>query len=262
MPILPPLPAGPVSTAPLGIPGSCASALDIIKAAMRSLGVLASGEEPDGNEAQDSLIAANQMLDAFNGDGLTIFTISIKDFPLTSSKQIYTLGIGGDFNFPRPAYIDRASIVILSNPNVPLEYPIPMYSTQNWQEQVPIKNVPGNLPLLIYDDGGFPLRTLTFWPVASDNTSFRMYAWQPLTQFSGLSTVACYPPGYQEAIRFNLALRLAPDFQVPVSPELAMLASTSLGLIKAHNPDDTQLRSDLHSSSTPSRMRSELFNIP
>lgn len=246
----------------MAIPGSTASALDIIKGALRSINVLASGEEPTGDEAQDALVILNQMLDTWSADGLNIFTEGITDFPLVSSQQIYTLGSGGDFNIPRPAEIDRAAIVILSNPVQPLEYPIPIYTTQDWADKVPIKNVPGNLPLLVYDDGGFPLRTLTFWPVASDNTLFRLYAWQLLTQFTNLTTINGYPPGYQSAIRNNLAISLASEFGASVTPETEMLAVTTLASIKRANADDTQLRSDLGSSYDSSRMRTELFNIP
>jgi hypothetical protein len=244
------------------IPGSTSTALELIKGALRNINVLSSGEEPSSEEGQDSLVILNQMIDGYNGDGLMIFTTEIDDFPLTSNKQIYTLGSGGDFNIPRPAFLDRASIVILSNPAQPLEYPIPIYTTQDWQEKVPVKNVPGNLPLLIYDDGGFPLRTLTFWPVAADNVKFRLYSWQKLIQFTTLQQSAAYPEGYLEAFRYNLAVRLAPEFGASVSPETALLAVSTLARIKSNNADDTQLRSDLSGSSTPSRMRSELFNIP
>lgn len=244
------------------IPGSTANALDIIRHAMLDLQAVDAEQPVNATEAQDCLVRLNRMIDTWNGDGLMIFTIAIQDFPLISNKQIYTLGPGGDFNTARPATIDRASIVILSNPSQPLEYPIPMYSTQNWQEQVPIKNVPGNLPLAVYDDGGSPLRSLTFWPVASDNTLFRLYPWQQLTQFSDLQTVVSFPPGYLEALQSNLAIRIAPMFRAEVAPETAMLAVSSVARIKSNNADDTQLRSDLRTSASASHMRSELFNIP
>jgi hypothetical protein len=132
------------------------SASDLIRRAMLTLGVLGSGETPEADEASDALDTLNDMLDAWDSDGLMIYTTRIDDFPITSAKQLYTLGSGGDFNIDRPAVIDRASIVILSNPAQPLEYPIPVYTTQDWQEKVPIKNSPGNIPLLVYDDGGLP----------------------------------------------------------------------------------------------------------
>ena len=236
--------------------------MDFIRRAMLSILVLGSGETPTQAEAQDGLATLGDMLDVWDSDGLMIFTTQITDFPLTGAKQTYTLGAGGDFDMDRPAFIDRASIVLLSNPAQPLEYPIPVYTTQDWQEKVPIKNSPGNLPLLVYDDGAFPLRNLTFWPFATDNTTFRLYSWQRLSKFTDLTTAIAFPPTYAEAIRFNLAVRLAPEFGVSVSPEVASLAASSLAALKASNPDETKLRSDLRGSATGSRLRSELFNIP
>lgn len=255
MPIVPP-------ETPPPIPGSTATGLELIKGALRGLQVLASGEEPSGEEAQDALVIANEMLDAMNGDGFMVFTTDTNDFPLSASKQVYTLGSNGDFNIPRPAQIDRAGIVILANPAQPIEYPIPIYTTQDWADKVPVKNVPGNLPLLVYDDCDFPLRSLTFWPLASDNILFRLYSWQQLLQFSDLDTENAYPPGYLEALRYNLMVRLAANGFGILSQEAAALSVSSLARVKSSNADDVQLRSDLSSSNSASRMRSELFNIP
>jgi hypothetical protein len=236
--------------------------LDFIRQAMLAIGVLGSGEVPTADESSDALLMANLMIDTWNADGFMIFTTRIDDFALSGAKQIYTLGAGGDFDMDRPAEISGASIVLLSNPAQPLEYPIPVYTTQDWQEKVPIKNSPGNIPLLVYDDGGFPLRTLTFWPFASDNTKFRCYSWQQLSKFADLVTAYSFPPGYAEMFVWNLAVRLAPQFGAAVSQEVATMALMTLAGVKSSNPDDTQLRSDLRGSYTASRMRSELFNIP
>lgn len=247
----------------MSIPGGQSSALDFIKAALRQINVLASGEEPTGDEGQDCLVVLNQMLDLWNADGLMIFAIEQNDFPLIADQQVYTLGEGGDFNIPRPKYIDRASIIISPNTAQPIEYPIPIFTTQDWQEKVPVKNVDGNLPLLVYDDGDFPLRQLTFWPSASDQTVFRIYAYRPLTQFQNLQQVTAYPPGYAEAITSNLAVRLAALFPpASVSPQLAVIAMNALSVIRQVNADDTQLRSDIMAEGTASRMRAEMFGIP
>lgn len=243
------------------IPGAQNSALDFIKAALRNLNVLASGEESTGDEGQDCLVALNQLIDTWNADGLTMFTTETNDFPLTANKQTYTLGDGGDFNMTRPKDIYRASVVIQGAQ--PIEYPIPIFTTQDWRDRVPVKNTSGNLPLIVYDDGDFPLRLLTFWPSASDTTIFRIYSDQPLTQFSTLKQIASYPPGYAEAITSNLAVRLAALFPpAQVSAATAAIAIESLATLKLNNADDTQLRSDIMSEGTASRMRAEMFGIP
>ena len=248
----------------MGFPGSTSTGLDLIRDGLTALNVIADGEQPSSSDSSRGLVILNQMLDTFNGDGLMLFSEQIDDFPLTSNQQIYSYGLGGDFNKPRPTFIDRASIVILSNPAQPLEYPIPIYTVQNWQELVPIKNVPGNLPLLIYDDGSFPLRNITFWPVASDQTLFRSYTWSKLQQYLDLLTPIGFPEGYQECFALNLAVRLQARLYptAPLSQATIALAQSTMGQLKTNNADDTQLRSDLSTQNTPSRMRSELFNIP
>ena len=247
----------------MSIPGQQATALDFIKAALRNLNVLASGEEPTGTEGQDCLVALNQMLDTWSADGLTIFTITIEDFPLIASQQTYTYGENGDFNSDRPIFIERASIVMSPNGAQPIEYPIPIYTSQDWQEMVPVKNTTGNLPLLIYDDGAFPQRNITFWPNATDNVLVRFYREQKLTQFTKLGQLAAYPPGYMEAITYNLAVRLGALFPpAQASATTALLAIQTLAQVKINNADDTKLRSDIMGQGTPSRMRAEMFGIP
>ena len=87
------------------------NALQIISAAMRNTNALASGETPTSAEAQDSLSLLNQMMDSWSAERLMVFTINIQQFVLIPGQQTYTLGTGGDFNYPRPAQIDRASVI-------------------------------------------------------------------------------------------------------------------------------------------------------
>lgn len=245
------------------IPGSSYSGLELIKAGLRSLNVLAAGEEPTGAEAQDGLVTLNLMLNTFCGDGLMLFTEGSDDFPLIASQQTYTYGTGGDFDKPRPSYIDRCSAVILSNPAQPIEYPLKQFTTQEWQEQVPVKTVAGNLPLAIYDDGSFPLRNITFWPLASDNVVFRSYTMQKLTQFADLQQVASFPEGYLEAFKHNLTIRLAVDYPgAPLSPVTIGLAASTLAQIKSNNADDVQLRSDIAPVvDSAQQTRAQMFGI-
>jgi len=238
------------------------SAQDIIKSALRLINALASGENPTGTEAEDALIVLNQMIDSFNAESLMIFTESIQDFAFIPEQQTYKLGTGGDFNAPRPAKIDRASVILVTNPVNPIEIPIVIYSDQDWQ-QVTLKTIDTTYPLSMYDDGAFPFRNLSFWPIPRDNSStFRMYSWSPLSQFPDLATKLSFPPAYFELIRYNLAVRLAPEFQAPLRPEVSGLALSSLAKVKAMNAKNDTLTSDLGVGRLSSKVRNELFGIP
>lgn len=205
---------------------------------MRLIGALASGETPTGAEASDALMALNQMLDAWAADRLMVFTITINEFALIPSQQVYTYGVGGNFNAPRPARIDRISIVSLTNPAQPLELPIDYYTDWDWQ-QVPVKNIQTTLPQAVYDDQAFPFRNLSFWPIPTVVVNTRIYHWTQLTQYANLTTDNTYPPGYLEALRYNLAMRLMAEFPGGFDPVMsattAPLAVEALARVKSMN---------------------------
>lgn len=213
-------------------------ALDLISSSMRLIGALASGETPTNSEAQDSLLCLNQMLDSWAADRLMVFTITIDEFALVPGQQVYTYGAGGNFNAARPARIDRVSIVSLTNPDQPLELPIDYLTDLDWQ-QYPIKNIQTTLPQAVYDDQAFPLRNISFWPIPTIVVNTRFYHWTQLLSFANLTTDNSYPPGYIEALRYNLALRLMAEFPGGYDPIMsqttAALAVESLARVKSIN---------------------------
>lgn len=247
-------------------PGTSLSAIKLISSALRLIGVIASGETAPADAANDSLEVLNMMIDGWNADRLTIYTIAINDFPFVANKQTYTLGTGGDFNIPRPPEITGASVVLLTNPGQPLERPLRIAINEKEWQDVSLKAVVSTFALIMYDDGAFPLRNLSFWPIPQEVDNFRLYSWQPLAQWSSLATVLTFPPGYYEAIRYNLAVRLAEEFNAPQSPGIVALANSSLAKIKTANIPMNKLKCDeaYVGTSDPglTNYRSELFNIP
>jgi hypothetical protein len=258
------------------------TAMDLITSALRLIGVLASGEQPDISDANDCLMVLNQMLDGWNADGLAIFTTTADDYALISGKQAYTLGPGGDFDTNRPAQINSMSVILLSNPSNPIEIPIAMYSVDDWQNKIPVKKVNGSFPQICYDDGGFPLRTLSVWPIPQQANSLRVYSWQPLglaisqqtltinhtdgsitnqAVLPPLQMALSFPPGYAEAFRYNLAVRLSAEFAATLPPIVQAIAVGSLARLKTMNAPDLQLRSDL-AGNGGYNYKADMFGIP
>jgi hypothetical protein len=238
-----------------------ATALDLIASSLRLVNVMASGETVPIGMANESLAVLNDMIDSWNTDRLAIYTTRIDDFPFVLGKQSYTLGTGGDFNIPRPAQIDAMSSILIYNPDNPVEVPITMYTVSDWQNQVPVKKVTGNFPLICYDDGGFPLRTLNFWPIPTiQPNNFRLYSWQALPAQS-LAVAVNLPPGYKEAFRYNLAIRLGAEFAAPIPASVAQIAVESLARLKTINAPDLKLRSDLVPDPSGYNYKADLFGI-
>jgi hypothetical protein len=205
---------------------------------MRLIGALASGEVPTAAEANDALLVLNQLIDSWDADRLMCFTLTISEFPLVVGQQVYTLGTGGDFNIPRPARVERTSIVSLTNPAQPLELPIDYYTDLDWQDQ-PVKIINSSLPQAVYDDGAFPLRNLSFWPIPTQNVNTRLYCWTQLTMFDLNTTDVTFPPGYLEALRYNLATRLMAempgDYNAQTFSITTELAISTLARVRSIN---------------------------
>lgn len=200
------------------------SVLKLISSALRMVGLLASGTTPRAVDAQDALLVLNGMLDSFNAERLMIFVIAINQFPLTVNKQVYTCGTGGDFDMPRPPKIERVSIISLQNPDQPQELPMNYYTVKDWQS-VPVKNVPSPLPEDVYDDQAFPLRNISVWPIPTVGVDFKIYSWLALSQFADLNTIVSFPPGYQECLRYNLAVRLMAEYPGSYNPVTAQMTT-------------------------------------
>ena|SRR5690348_2697986 len=214
------------------------TAQDVINSALRKIGALATGESPTTDESNDSLEVLNDMIDSWNAQRLAIYAVARSVFPLVSGTQVYTLGTGGTFNMARPAKIERMSVVTQANSTQPLELPIHYMTVGEWQ-QTPVKNVASTFPFEVWDDQAFPKRNLTFWPTPQDpNVQAAIYAWSPLSSFADLVTDYTFPPAYARAIRANLAVELAPEFQVQqLNPLVVQLAVSSLATIKSLNSD-------------------------
>ena len=221
--------------------------LDLIASSFRSIGVFSSGEAIPGPDANDALVILNQMLDAWGAQRLVIFTIQRSVFAPASLKQAYTIGAGGDYNVARPPRISKYGVI--TNPGAPvasqLELPLEPYDAGKWA-QIPVKGTSAAYPKIVWDDNNFPLRTVSYWPIPTTTINFTFYVWQAISQFVDLVTDYTFPPGYLEAIRYNLGKRLGIEWK-PDPERLQMvnaMAAESLKAIKSFNTPQTTQRAD------------------
>ncbi len=223
---------------------------DLINSALRLIHVLGSEEVPSASEAQDSLFVFQCMVDSWQAERLMVFSIPRLTFPLQAGQQTYLYGTNPpnawDFNSPRPAKIDRMGIIWLANPAQPLELPLEYLTLAQWAA-VPVKNIQSSLPQWVWDDANFPFRGLNFWPIPNANVEVAIYPWQAIDAPATLTTSLAMPPGYQQALRYNLAMMLAAEFP-PVPQQVLQLvagiAMQSKAVVKSMNIDPIDLRCD------------------
>lgn len=82
------------------------TATAIIRAAFDDIGVLAEGEPLPPALAQDGLRRLNNLVSGLQTQPGTSIAVIRYLFPIVDNKQTYTIGLGGDFNVPRPEIAD------------------------------------------------------------------------------------------------------------------------------------------------------------
>lgn len=216
------------------------TALDIITSALQNLGAIAIEESPTAGEAAQALSALNAMLSSWSTESLTVYTSQPEVFPFQAGKASYTMGPGGDFSTNRPIKINEVKIRDPSGNDFPTNM-----LTDSEYAGIVVKSTQATLPYSVYDDGNFPLKTIFFYPVPSSASySAVIWSWSPLAQFSNLSTVFSFPPGYQEAMEFNLPGRLSGKYGRAVPQDIKELAVSSKAQIMRNNTTTEEMLID------------------
>lgn len=198
------------------------TARDIVRDALRLIGVVPSGDALSAEDLSDGLKSLNRMLSRWSIDNLLVFFTTREEFDLIPGQQAYTMGASGDFDTARPARIQRASILHESS-TPSYETPLEIITMDEWADER-TKSLDSNLPVKIYPEGTFPLETINVWPKPTEAKKIVIYSQKPLAVFTANTDVEL-PPGYEDAITYNLAVRLAPEYGKPVDMDVRAAAA-------------------------------------
>lgn len=211
------------------------SAQTIITGALELIGVLAEGETPTYAQSQQGLRRLNMMLRGWSLQPRTFLVTEREVFDLVAGKgstsDPYTIGPGGDLDTERPMAITRAATLLTSStPSV--ESPIAVYDSNQYQSIV-TKGLSNGMAAGVYLQLTAPLAKLYVWPVLDSATNdLVLYLKKPLASFANLTTTYDLPDGAEEAIEYNLAVRLCGPFTIPIDPDIKAIARSSLSNLK------------------------------
>lgn len=223
---------------------------DLIRGSMRLIGAVATGEAISADEASDGLLVLNDMIDSWSNESLIVFNRVRESFALTPSQSSYTIGPGGNFNTSRPQQYEGAAIEIPNGTNT-FEIPMEILNLDQW-EMITVKNTQSSIPRKMYAPGDFPLDTVNLWPVPNSAYNLILYGWKPLTLFATINDTVSLPPGYSRALRFNLALEIAPEYGKQPDQAVITLAMDAKANIKRMNVTPNLLATDTAISSKSS----------
>lgn len=197
----------------------------IIEAAAKHLGALESGASLTDDEAQDGLRALAGMLGVWGVEGLSMYAETLITHTMVAGTASYTIGSGATIDAGRPtglAGIRGAWIRDSLNVDRQIRRLVPYKR----YEDIWVKETQGPYVDILAIDPGTTTSTIHLYPTPSTGNTLRML-YLALITFTALNDSFDLPPGYQEAIEYNLSLRLAPQFELEASPDLRFLARES-----------------------------------
>lgn len=218
--------------------------LDLIKMAMLTIGVLADGEAPSASQLQDAIMTLNFLLDTWSTEKLYIYSITQDVFNLVGGQQVYQMGTGApDVNSPRPIFIETMSVRIYPGSPQQIDIPLAIFDIDQWA-RISVKTTQSVFPTRVWPDFQFPYAKLNMWPIPTQNNQIYMTSYKPLTSLPLSSTSFSMPPGFSEAVMYNLAIRLCPMYGKSASSEVLGLAQSSKARLKISLSKTMLMRAD------------------
>lgn len=201
---------------------------DLITRHLRLIEEVGAGQTATAEDAADGLVSLNAMLDSWSIQGDLVYTETQESFTLTANDGQYTIGPTGDFVTARPTKIISA---IISDGIT--DYELEQYSAAQWAA-ITDKTIQG-YPEVIYFDGNYPNSTIYLSPRPAQNYTLKLFCEKPLSTYTSINDTFVGPPGYEDAVVYNLSVRRAPEYGKEAAQTVKNIARESKNAIMGQN---------------------------
>ena len=198
------------------------SAQTLIKAALRAIGVIATGETPTNAELADGLEAMKFMFRTWSAQNVRMYYTKQETLTMTGATS-YTIGSGGSLDTVRPAAIRGAWCS---------DWPVKLIDEDHYRQFRMSAASSGTVECLWYSSE-YPLGKLYPWPLGG--ILLYLDTLKPLTDPTLITSSIAFPPEYDDAIKWNLAVRLAPEYEREASQTVQSLAAMTLHALEVRN---------------------------
>ena len=212
---------------------------DVVDGALRLIQVAAEDVTVTASETADAISALNMMLESWSLAPNNIYQVTREQFTLSTTNPV-TMGSGGTLNTTRPIRIVDA---YFSATGTDVDFPIQIVGEDDYAA-VRLKTLQTAYPQYLYCDYAYPLASLYFYPVSTGGT-LTLWSEKPLPTYTATSDTITLPPGYVRAMKYNLAVEIAPEYQVSAGPDVQKIAVESLAAIKVKNTRTPTMQVDL-----------------
>lgn len=183
----------------------------------------------------------NAMLDSWSTERLMVPCLVQESKALTTSDGSYTIGNGGNWNTQRPTKIVDPCFVRDSSS---IDRKLGIIDAIAYGS-ITSKTADGGYPRYLFYDYTFTggLGNIYLWPEPIAGLTLYINSWKNLRDITSDSVDLELPPGYEEAISSNFAVRASAGYR-PLPPETALIARQSKANIMRMNAPPGILRLD------------------
>lgn len=219
------------------------TALEVIVRSYKALTVVgaSSATSPTTEQRNDGLTALNALLESWNTENLTCYSVRETSFTLTIGTTSYTVSTGATVNVARPLQILQAYVQDAGGNN----YPLTIRTLDQWNQ---IGNrssiITSQIPTDCYYDPTFPGGVFSVFPTPLAAYTVFFDAYLPLSTLSTLTHSLSFPPGYERAMVYNLAVEISAMTGIPLpasGTNIQKLAEDSLANIKRINEGNREI---------------------
>ena len=213
---------------------------DLLTKAFRFIRVLGVGEAMASDEADDALITLNSVIEQANIDKTLAYYQTSIVFTTIAAKVSYTIGPASttpDVVAPRPVEI-LSGYSRRSN----VDYPLFVGSKQDY-DRIQYKNIQvAGWEKTIYYEAAWPKGTVYLYQVPQDtSTELHLATMAEVPVYSTLDDVVSLPPGYSFWLQCATGKRLAPEYGMPFTTDMAAVFEDVQASIKRNNLKPTPI---------------------
>ena len=188
---------------------------DLIKGALRKIGVVPQGETPTADMITEAAQALNLLVKSWQADGMPLWALRTYAVTLTAGTNSYEIGTGKTINTDKPLKVIQAwNRDVNSNIDIPMRI-----ITKQEYSILGNKTTSGN-PIQIYYE---PLRdsgVLHIFPTPSNTDASQQQIYityqRPYEDFNSSTDTPDFPQEWYMAVLYGLAVILASEYGVPI----------------------------------------------
>jgi hypothetical protein len=187
---------------------------EIIKRALRLLGVIAQGQVPNADQYAEGSIALNSLVKAWQADGMPLWAIKQYAMSLVAGQKEYNIGVGLQVDTAKPLKVLQAW---LHDSISAIDVPMRILTRQEY-------NILGNkdtvgMPIQIYYDPQRDQGVMHVFPTPDNfsqvNKTINFVYQRPYEDFDTATDSPDFPQEGYDAVTYGLATRLAPEYGLP-----------------------------------------------